>query len=172
MIQLKICLLGAYAVGKTSLAARFVRGIFSDKYLATLGVKIDRKMVRYRDERVKLMLWDMAGEDEFAKVNMTYLRGASGYLLVIDGTRRVTLDQAGILQQRVLHTLGKMPHLVLVNKCDAESRWEIRGADIRDMTAQGWLVRQTSALTGDGVEEAFEALVKLILDARAEETGS
>src|SRR4030095_2695636 len=101
MTQLKICMLGAYAVGKTSLIARFVRGIFSEQYLVTLGVKIDSKEGSVDGQTGKVILWDMAGEDEFAKVNASYLKGAAGYILVADGTRRTTMDQAAVLQIRI-----------------------------------------------------------------------
>lgn len=166
MIQLKICLIGAYAVGKTSLVARISRGIFSERYLATLGVKIDRKKLMVRGGEVKLILWDMAGEDEFAKVNMSYLRGASGYLLVIDGTRRFTLEQALVLEQRVRRTVGLLPYEILVNKSDLEADWEVTGADLRKLAADNLKIHKTSAKTGSGVEPALVHLVENILDIR------
>lgn len=94
MIQKKICLLGGHAVGKTSLVARYVKSIFSDKYHTTIGVKIDRKTLLLGERDVTLMIWDLAGEDEFREIEISYLRGASGYLIVVDGTRRSTLDTA------------------------------------------------------------------------------
>jgi GTPase SAR1 family protein len=66
-------MLGAYAVGKTSLVARFVRGIFSDKYLTTVGVKIDKKTIEIANREMSLILWDLAGEDEFYQVRRSYL---------------------------------------------------------------------------------------------------
>ena len=65
MIQRKVCLVGSFAVGKTSLLQRFVYSRFSDKYLTTVGVKIDRKIVPTFEGSVSLILWDLAGEDEF-----------------------------------------------------------------------------------------------------------
>lgn len=162
MIQHKVCLVGAYAVGKTSLAGRFTQGRFSDRYLATLGVRIDRKTLVVDDREVKFIVWDMAGEDEFAKVNMSYLVGASGYLLVIDGTRRVTFDQGMMLEQRVRDSVGPLPFVVLVNKCDREAAWEITAGDLKDMEARHWVVQRTSAKTGDGVDLSFQTLVRQI----------
>ena len=78
MIQKKICMLGSFAVGKTSLVARFVRSIYSEKYHTTVGVKIDKKQVQFDGKSMNLILWDLYGEDEFQKVHMSYLRGASG----------------------------------------------------------------------------------------------
>ena len=105
MIQKKICMLGAFAVGKTSLVQRFVKSLFSDRYLTTVGVKIDKKIVTVGDTEVSLVLWDLAGEDEFQSVQTSYLRGASGYLLVIDGTRALPPeDQQEIAVRKRAHT--------------------------------------------------------------------
>ena len=62
MIQKKICMLGAFAVGKTSLVKRYVHSMFSDKYLSTVGVKIDKKVLHNGDSEVMLMLWDLYGD--------------------------------------------------------------------------------------------------------------
>lgn len=172
MIQLKICLLGSFAVGKTSLVARFSRGLFSDKYLATLGVKIDRKRMEVDGTRVTLILWDMAGEDEFAKVQMSYLRGAAGYLLVFDGTRKLTFDQALMLEERARSTVGQLPFVVLANKSDLEDQWEVSAGDIKSLTARKWLVQKTSAKTGEDVDGAFEKLVRDILSRRGGSAGT
>jgi len=100
MLQNKICMLGGFGVGKTSLVSRFVSSIFSDRYLTTVGVKIDKKKVSLDSGEMTLMLWDIYGQDEFQTVRDSYLRGATGYLLVADGTRYSTLDTAVVLQKR------------------------------------------------------------------------
>ena len=81
MIQKKICLLGGFGVGKTSLVAQFVHSLFSDKYLTTIGVKIEKKSVPVDETQVELVIWDIYGHDDFQKLRTSYLRGASGYLL-------------------------------------------------------------------------------------------
>ncbi len=118
MIQKKICMVGAFATGKTSLVSRFVKSIYSDTYQTTVGVKIDKKHVRLAEQEVNFILWDIHGEDEFQKVRMSYLRGSSGYLLVVDGTRRHTLDKAFDLQKRVEATIGTIPFVLILNKLD------------------------------------------------------
>ena len=59
---------GAYAAGKTSLIRRFVKGIFSEKYLTTVGVKIDKKRLRVDGRDLSVILWDLHGEDEFQEL--------------------------------------------------------------------------------------------------------
>ena len=125
MIQKKICMLGAFAVGKTSLVARFVESIFVDRYLTTVGVKISKKALQVDNQAWHLILWDLAGEDEFLQIRTSYLRGSSGYLLVVDGTRQATFDTALSIQQRIAEAIGHVPFVVLFNKSDLESEWDV-----------------------------------------------
>lgn len=158
-------MLGTFAVGKTSLVARFVKSIFSDKYHTTVGVKIDKKSVHLDEQEISLLLWDIHGEDEFQKIRQSYLRGTSGYLLVADGTRRSTLDAAEALQQNVEGVIGKVPFILLLNKCDLTDEWEIDQPALEALTAKGWTILQTSAKTGQSVEEAFTTLARRMLEA-------
>src|ERR1700752_3270185 len=125
VLQKKVCMLGAYAVGKTSLVARFVKSIFSEKYLTTVGVKIDKKSVVIGSEEVNLILWDLAGEDEFVQLQTSYLKGSSGYILVADGTRVDTLLKSYTLQQKAEQAIGPVPFTLIINKADLQSQWEI-----------------------------------------------
>lgn len=155
MLQKKICLLGAFGVGKTSLVRRYVDTIFSDAYLTTVGVKIDKKQLTVGSEQMALILWDIAGEDEVAAVRVSYLRGAAGYLLVVDGTRPETLDTAVSIQARVGAEIGEVPFVALLNKADLLEDWALPAERIERLEAAGWNFRRTSAKTGMGVEEAF-----------------
>ena len=76
-IQAKVCMLGSFAVGKTSLVARYVTNVFSDKYLTTVGVKVDTKEISVDETQMKLVVWDIAGEAEISAKTRMYLRGAS-----------------------------------------------------------------------------------------------
>jgi small GTP-binding protein len=163
MTQKKICTLGTSGVGKSSLVARFVKGIFSDNYLTTIGVKIDKKSVSHKSRKVDLLIWDLNGEDRFQKLSMNYLRGTAGYLLVADGTRRSTLDAALALHHKAQANIGTVPFVVLINKTDMKDQWEIEEADISDLQARGWTVLETSAKTGSGVEKAFSHLARKLL---------
>lgn len=162
MIQKKICMLGAYAVGKTSLVSRYVHSIFSDKYHTTVGVKIDKKVLEVGDEPLNLVLWDLYGEDQFQRIQAFYLRGSSGYLLVADGTRAATLEAAISIQGRAEEVLGKVPFILLVNKRDLD--WELQEGDLELLRNRGWAILYTSAKTGEGVEEAFELLAGRMLE--------
>ena len=168
MQKKKICLLGSYGVGKTSLVARFVHSMFADKYHTTVGVKIDKKVLTIDGEEITLMLWDMAGEEDGAPVKLNQVKDASGYLLVVDGTRSRTLDVARSIQERVKAEVGNRPFLVLVNKADLRETWEIPDSVWEELTGAGWTVLETSARSGQHVEEAFLSLASRMLTAQAE----
>ena len=163
MLQKKICMLGSFAVGKTSLVRRFVESIYSDVYQTTVGVKIDKKNVRVDGKEASLVLWDIYGEDDYQKMRWTYLRGAAGYLLVADGTRKATLEKAVSLEQRVREEVGAIPFVLVINKSDLIRDWELDPALESQLTAQGWSILRSSAKTGEGVEESFSLLTRKML---------
>jgi small GTP-binding protein len=169
MIVKKVCMLGGYAVGKTSLVKRFVHGIFSDRYLTTIGVKIEKKTVQVENDDLSLVIWDLAGENGFEKVRLSYLRGASGYLLVADGTRAASLETAIGVHEKAQKTLGDVPFLLLMNKCDLREQWTVTDSDIEDLRDRGWQVLLTSAKDNVAVEEAFSRLSRHMLSAAGHE---
>ncbi len=164
MIQKKICMVGAFATGKTSLVARFVKSIYSDTYHSTVGVKIDKKSIKLDNKELNLILWDIYGEDEFQKIQMSYLRGASGYFLVVDGTRKHTLEKALCLQKRVETAIGKVPFILVLNKYDLTEDWEIEETMLEELVEKKWTIIKGSAKTGLGVEQAFLNLAEKMLE--------
>lgn len=163
MLQKKVCVLGAFGVGKTSLVRRYVESIFSDTYLTTVGVKIDKKTLSVGTEPITLVLWDVAGEDDVNAIRMTYVRGAAGYFLVADGTRAETLQVASSIQARVASEVGTVPFLLLLNKADLQESWDISKQPVEALESAGWAILRTSAKTGEGVEEAFQELAKRLV---------
>jgi small GTP-binding protein len=163
MLQKKVCMLGSFSVGKTSLVRRFVESIFDETYHTTIGVKVDKKIVSVSGEALTLMLWDIYGEDVFQKMRMSYLRGMAGYLLVVDGTRRQTLDDALALNERIVQEIGKLPAVIVLNKDDLKDQWEIDSAQEATLAENGWTVRHTSAKTGQAVENVFLHLGQAML---------
>jgi small GTP-binding protein len=160
MLKKKVCMVGQFGVGKTSLVRRFVDSIFDDRYLSTVGVKIDRKDVVVGSASVTLMLWDLAGEDDLAQLNTSHLRGASGYILVADGCRAMSLAKAIELQQRITEQLGPLPFVLVLNKTDLRDQWEVQDVAISELR---WTKFETSAKAGSGVEEMFLALAAKLL---------
>ena len=164
MIQKKVALLGASGVGKTSLVRRFVESLFDDHYLTTIGVKVDKKAVVAGGQDVTLMLWDVAGAEERFTVPTSYVRGAAGFLLVVDGTRADTLRAAADIALQIERDLGPLPYVLVFNKADLAGQWEVAdGDDGRQAGLAPVHVVRTSAKTGAGVEDAFIKLTDVLL---------
>ena len=163
MIQKKVCILGAAGVGKTSLTAQFVYSKFSEKYLSTMGVRIDRKQVSVNDTDVNLMIWDIHGEEKYKKITTSYIRGASGIITVIDGTRPETVETAFEIIHRVEEELGAIPNIFLINKSDLTDAWAIKEQSILELKSKGAPVYLTSAKTGDNVETSFLNLAEMLI---------
>jgi small GTP-binding protein len=165
-VQRKVCLIGATGVGKTSLVRRFVESAFSEAYLATVGVKVDRKRLDVGGQRVSLMLWDLQGEEDGQAVRLAYLRGAAGYLIVIDGTRPETIAVAERLQERASAVArAGVPFVALINKRDRSDEWSASLSAITRLRDAQWPVLFTSAKTGEGVEEAFQLIAQRTLSS-------
>jgi len=127
-IQKKVCLLGDFAVGKTSLVRQFIEGQFDDKYLSTIGVKISRKPMLRADHMLNLLIWDLAGGDDYSKMGSHYLRGAVGALIVCDLTRPDTLEALTTYTQQLRDINSETQIVFLGNK---ETANEISVAQIR-----------------------------------------
>jgi small GTP-binding protein len=155
MIQKKVCMVGIYGTGKTSLVQRFVHSLFSAKYHSTVGVKIDRKTVDVSGTTVNLLLWDVEGRTADQDIPTSYLRGAHAMFYVADGTRRDTFDQIFDLREHARSAAGDVPSIVALNKVDLKEQWLLTPADTAKLITAGFHVLTTSAKSGEGVEAAF-----------------
>lgn len=165
MFKMKVCMLGAFAVGKTSLVQQYVNSIFSEKYQTTLGVKIDKKSLQVDGQQLELILWDLAGEDEFMEVRSSYLRGSSAVILVADGTHAETLDIAIKLKNKAFRELGEIPFILLINKKDLIESWTIDQLTLKQLENDGWYILKTSAKDSENVEDAYQALAQQLLES-------
>jgi len=155
----KVVLVGHFGVGKTSLVKRFVEQKFSEKYLTTIGVKIDKKEIVIGDNLVKLMIWDIAGESAAVKVPKKYLSGAHGIIYVFDLTRSETYENIQSDLFEINKSLIDSELIVLGNKSDLVDQHEIQ----KVKSAIGLDFKLTSAKTGDHVEESFTQLAKALI---------
>jgi small GTP-binding protein len=161
MIQVKLCMVGSFAVGKSSMVQRYVRSLFTGKYHTTVGVKVDKKDVAIGGVTVRMMIWDLAGEDAFSHLRTTFMRGAAGYLLVADGTRAQTLDVALDLNRQITDAIGPLPFVLAFNKSDLVGDWEVSAARIEALERTGLTIYRCSAKSGDGVQDVFQHFASL-----------
>lgn len=162
MIQKKICLLGGSSVGKTSLVRQFVQGIFDDKYLTTIGVKVDKKIMTVEDKQVQFLLWDIEGVDQYAHFQQRYLRGASAVIIVIDQTRTQSLLDAFEIYNQVKQS-SDIPAVLAINKSDLTAEIDVNQNQFKQFQSQFVLTFQTSAKTGAQVENLFTELAATLI---------
>ena len=163
VVQKKVCMLGAYSVGKTSLVSQYVNSIFSEKYTTTIGVKIDKKQLELNEKTLSMVLWDVYGEDNHQRVMPSYLRGLSGYIIVVDPTRPSTITGAISLQNMVETSIGDMPFVLALNKCDLKDEWVDSLSELEPLREKAVGVFETSAKLDTDVDALFETLGMAII---------
>ncbi len=167
----KILLLGDGAVGKTALVQRFVHGKFQKAYLMTIGMEPYSRYETIDGTTVCFSLWDIAGQDRFKVMRGMFFRGAMGGLVTFDLTRRVTFENA---QNWINEAKKESPDALFIlvgNKNDLEDLREIDTKEgeekAKELGCIGYI--ETSALTGDNVEEAFYKIGKTLLNKRKQQ---
>jgi small GTP-binding protein len=169
-IKKKICLLGSFSVGKTSLVERFVHDRYDEKYLTTVGVKVSQKLMPPIDSHQSgqliqhtFLIWDIAGLEKFDSVAMNYFRGAAGALAVADLTIPETIDPLHEFCEKFLSVSPRARLLILGNKLDLFQSNKQTLLSLEE-TARRYSSKYllTSAKTGHHVELAFETLSKLL----------
>ncbi|MEW5937579.1 MAG: Rab family GTPase [Candidatus Thermoplasmatota archaeon] len=154
----KVVMLGDPAVGKTSLVRRFVSNMFDDRYLGTIGAKPSKKVVQIGEDRITLVIWDIAGVSS-RSVHPSYYAGAKGALIVSDLTRRATMESIEWWRSNLSKSEGSVPFIVLANKSDLPD-WEF---DIGEIESPYIDPMRTSAKTGEHVEKTFHDLAEMII---------
>ena len=163
----KICLLGDPAVRKTSLIRRFVFDMFDDKYITTIGTKVTKKTMEVDREdlhvKITLLIWDILGQREYARLHPVYYQGAEGALIVCDGTRQETIRNLPTWTTSFMKVVGQVPIIFLINKCDLINMEEFPNQDIENISeTYNAPFYFTSARTGENVADAFTEVSKLL----------
>ncbi len=167
MISKKICLVGDFGVGKTSLIRRFVDRQFSDQYLSTVGVKISSKVVSLasteaeKNTSLKLLIWDLEGHTKFKAIAPSYLQGASGAIIVGDVTRQETIDNLAERLELFFSINPQSLVILALNKSDLVDAEIINQLLLKLNHQEDERVistYNTSAKTGENVDDIFDKL--------------
>lgn len=156
----KVILTGSFGVGKTSLFNQFVYNKFDDKYLTTIGVKVNKKVITVDGKDISLLLWDIAGEVAQDKVPTSYFLGASGIIYVFDLARPLTYRNIESDYKYLQELLPGGNIKIVGNKKDLVTEKEI--LSIKALLPVP-LDITTSAKTGENVDELFQKLGKELI---------
>ena len=164
MYKKKVCILGERAVGKSCLVRRFKDGSFDAAYQTTAGADIHKIQLQVDADSLQLMLWDIQGQDRSSEEFFDYMKGASAIVYVIDGTRLQSLDAVLEFRQKIeIRGSRPVPSMMLFNKSDLASSWEISSSMINDVELEGMFSLLTSAKEGSGVNTAFDLLSRVLV---------
>jgi len=159
-ILYKVIIIGDQAVGKSSILGRWKNNEFLDAS-ATLGVELSVKIYNCHGKKVKIQMWDTAGQEKFKSMTQSYYRGALGVFLVYDVTNRHTFENIKIWINDLHHTgseIDKLQVLLIGNKIDLEDRQVSQEEGIQFAKVNGFNFLETSAKSGDQCLRAFQIL--------------
>jgi Ras-related protein Rab-8A len=174
-VTFKILTIGESGVGKTCILRRFVENKFLKNHLATIGIDFKTKTLTINNQEIKLKIWDTAGQERFRNITTQYYKGADGIVLVYDVTDDASYEKIRDWMDQILSNTQKddIGLVLLGNKCDMEPRsvTEEQGNKLAEELKISYF--ETSALTGQGIKEAFEQLTRDIMKKKGvgENTG-
>jgi len=160
----KILTIGDGGVGKTSILRRYVENKFLKHHLSTIGIDFLSKTLKIKDKEIKLKIWDTAGQERYRQITSHIYKDADGIILVFDVTSEESFNQITDWMEQIKNNVSKEEiNLILIgNKCDLADRMveKERGEEMAEKLKIKYF--ETSALTGQGINEAFEELAKQI----------
>ncbi|MFX0032665.1 MAG: Rab family GTPase [Candidatus Hodarchaeota archaeon] len=168
-VKFKITVIGDAAVGKTSLIKKYTKGEFQRNYISTLGTQFTRHEEVIEGVAIELILWDIAGQAAFEVMRQNFYTGSSGAIIVFSHSPNETKSFNNIDKwlSEVREHCGNVQIALFGNKIDLISEEELQSTALCDSNVEGYVKShnflgyyKTSALTGEGVYEAFYALAK------------
>ncbi len=158
----KVVFVGDGGVGKTSLIRRYCEGKFEQTRMMTIGVDFQTKIVETPMGPVKLSIWDLAGQPHFKSVRESFYSGGDVVVLVYDLTDINSLKNLVDWYKEVRQFLPDIPYLLVGNKADLLTKNEPYGKIFAEKIKS--TILQTSASSGEGVEDLFQSIGRLISD--------
>lgn len=162
----KLILVGDSYVGKTNILSKYIKDEFNQNTKSTVGVEFGTKILKIEDKTIKAQIWDTAGQERYKSITSTYYRGAKGAFIVYDITNRLTFESVDKwIQDLNLNSDKNITLLLIGNKSDL--------ADKRDVTKEegeekaksfGLAFLETSALTGENIDKAFDYMLKEVFN--------
>ncbi|MHA1912691.1 MAG: Rab family GTPase [Candidatus Kariarchaeaceae archaeon] len=168
-LKIKLIVIGEPAVGKTTLVSRFTTGFTPDRYLITLGVNVTSHKIELNDEPVLLQIFDIAGQKQFSIIRRRFYLGSQGAIAVFDLTNEASIEALpGWIEEFHRYCGDNRPVIILGNKSDLEYK-KVTEEKINDLLAKLNIPKEnliiTSAVDGVNVDQSFEKMAYLILEA-------
>jgi small GTP-binding protein len=180
--QFKTVLIGDAAVGKTSIRRNYLGKGFRSSHIATIGVDFAQKYIQHDSETIRFIIWDLAGQYSYERVRRHYYQGASSIILVYSTIDVASFDNIGRwLMEANRYMRGLPPVAILANKIDLRpsySKYDIVSTEKGEWFAQRFreklevpaIFKETSALTGENIQETFSDLIEMMLEVERKQS--
>lgn len=160
----KLLVVGESGVGKTCMLLRFADNSFEENFLSTIGVDFKVKQIVVDEKKVKLQIWDSAGQERFKNITASYYRNCSAIIIVYDITSKDSFNKVSDWVEEVRRYVPSAPLLLVGNKCDLEDKRQVSQQDGDELAKRlGLIFLETSAKTSYNIEEAFQEMAKQLI---------
>lgn len=165
----KLLVVGESGVGKTCMLLRFADNQFDENFLSTIGVDFKVKEIVCDEKKVKLQIWDSAGQERFRNITSSYYRNCSGIIIVYDITSKDSFEKVSDWVEEVRRYVPTAPLLLVGNKCDLEDKRQVTPDEGKELaTRLGLIFLETSAKSSHNIDQAFQEMTsQLIKDAES-----
>lgn len=171
-VLIKLLLIGDTSVGKTNIVSRYIQDEFSEKAKPTLGVDFMTKMVEIGDKKVRIQIWDTAGQEKYRSITRSYYSNAKGALVVYDVTDKQSFKNVETWVSDVKSVVKDVNIALVGNKIDLDDR-EVTNEEAEAFAlSSGFLSFETSAKTGHNVRNVFKQLIEAIFKKFYDEESS
>ncbi len=165
-MMVKVIIIGDSGVGKTNIMSKFLKNKFMEESKATVGVEFGSKLFDLNGHKIKAQIWDTAGQEKYKSITGAYFKGSKGALVVYDITQKSTYES---LEKWVndLKSAGdpKITIILIGNKSDLEENRQVSKEQGEEKAKSfGCAFLETSALSGDNIDKAFNMMVKEIFE--------
>ena len=164
----KLLVVGESGVGKTCILLRFADNSFDETFLSTIGVDFKVKELIMDGKKIRLQIWDSAGQERFRNITNSYYRNCSGIIIVYDITSHESFDKVTEWVSDVRKYVPTVPLLLVGNKCDKEDERQVTREEGEEQARKlGLVFLETSAKTSVNIDEAFKEMTKQLLNELA-----
>ena len=165
--KIKVMLIGDANVGKTSIIKRFCKNIFTPSFLSTYGLDFETKYLKINNKTINLQIWDTAGEERYRVIAKNYFNKSDGFVVVYDITNKNSFENVTNWLEQIQENASEHAQSILLgNKCDLEGKRIIKKEEGMELAKiHNINFYETSAEKGKNIDQAFNDLVKVILES-------